>query len=502
MVNLFRRGNPKRVSPSTVVLLACAVLIGTSTTWAADRPSDLEIAAAVETALLLEQGVSPHLIDVAVTDGIVTLDGTVSSLLEEDRTVDVTRTVRGVRSIVNQVDVRTVVRSDAEIRRDIESALLVDPATESFEIDVRVEDGVVTLTGTVESWAEKLLAAEVAKGVKGIQAVRNRIEYDYESDRTDRDIKADIEGRLRMDPYVDEELIQVKVNDGVVRLSGLAGSLAEKAYAKDKARVPGVTRVLADDLRVESWTAIDMERTIKTAPVTDKEAERAVEEALLYDPRVPSADVDVEVEDGEATLSGTVENLGARNAAEEDARNTAGIWNIHNEIKVRPTDRLTDTEIAQNVRDALRWNPFVERFEISVLVRNRRVSLAGEVDTPFEKFKAAEVAARVSGVASVDNNLWVEEESWTYTNDAEIREDIESEYFWSPFVDGDNLTIRVDDGHVELAGKVDTWHEYREAVENAFEGGADSVRSYLRVAENEKMYDRYWEEPPVENWPL
>jgi hypothetical protein len=62
--------------------------------------------------------------------------------------------------------------------------------------------------------------------------------------------------------------------------------------------------------------------------------------------------------------------------------------------------------------------------------------------------------------------------------------------------------VRVDEGTVELAGTVETWHEYLEAVENAFEGGAVSVSSYMRVEEWDKVFDRYWESPPTEVWPL
>jgi osmotically-inducible protein OsmY len=244
-----------------------------------------------------------------------------------------------------------------------------------------------------------------------------------------------------------------------------------------------------------------MERTTKVAVVTDSEAEQAVEVGLLYDPRVGSYAIDVQVEHGKATLTGTVDNLKAKRAAGLDARNTMGIWKVDNRIKVRPKDEMADARIAENVRDALVWDPIVERYQISVWVRNRRVSLMGTVDTRFEKMHAEDVVSRVKGVASVDNKLVVEQ-AWAYKSDVEIKDDIESEYAWSPFVDGGDLTLRIDDGHVEVAGTVDTWHEYREAVENAFEGGAKTVRSYMRVMANDRMYDRRWSKPPSEVWPL
>lgn len=487
-----------------IAVLALLGVIGLSSaalSQTAEKPTDIEITNAIEVALRVEPRVSPHLMDVTTTEGVVTLSGTASNLLERDRAVKVTETVKGVRSIVNRLEVRAVERSDAEIRKDVRRALALDPATDTYEVDVQVQDAVVTLTGSVESWSEKLLAAQVAKGVKGVRDVKNEIDYSYSENRSDQDIKADIEGRLEMDPYIDEGLIDVTVSAGAVTLRGTVGSLAEKRYAVTKAHVPGTTRVMDDDLIVSRWAQGAMERTRKIARVTDAEARAAIEKALLYDPRVLSLRIAVSVENGEATLTGTVENLKAKRVAGRDARNTMGIWKVNNEIKVRPIDTLTDAEIARNVREALMWDPIVERFEIAVTVRNRLVSLTGTVDTPVEKRHAEDVASRVTGVASVSNRLAVEY-GWVYKPDSEIKQDIESEYAWSPFVDGGDLELRVDSGHVELVGSVDTWHEYLSAVENAFEGGATSVRSYMRVEANGRMYDREWSRPPSEQWPF
>jgi osmotically-inducible protein OsmY len=57
----------------------------------------------------------------------------------------------------------------------------------------------------------------------------------------------------------------------------------------------------------------------------------------------------------------------------------------------------------------------------------------------------------------------------------EIKQDVESELYWSPYVDSDNVTVTVEGGVVTLRGKVDTWYERWAAVENAFEGGAKDV---------------------------
>jgi len=73
--------------------------------------------------------------------------------------------------VIDQTTVTPVSRPDEDIRKDILTALLQDPATESYQVAVSVQDAVATLTGTVGSYAEKQLAAMIAKGVKGIKAV-------------------------------------------------------------------------------------------------------------------------------------------------------------------------------------------------------------------------------------------------------------------------------------------------------------------------------------------
>jgi len=67
--------------------------------------------------------------------------------------------------------------------------------------------------------------------------------------------------------------------------------------------------------------------------------------------------------------------------------------------------------------------------------------------------------------------------------DAEMKEDVEDELWWSPFVDSDDVSVSVDQGVVRLEGRVDSWSELRAAVENAYEGGAYSVDNDLIVIE-------------------
>ena len=449
---------------------------------------DIDITLTVERQLQKDAGVPAHLIDVRTKDGIVTLSGPVENLLARERAAEISETIKGVRSVINLIDVLTIIRTDAEIRTDVEHALLDDPATDLFDVKVNVQNGRVMLTGMVDSWQEEQLCVLVAKGVIGVKAVKSKIEVSQKSRRPDGEIKAEIERRLAYDVWVEEALIDIKVLRGNVMLSGTVGSLAEKTRAFRSAWVAGVTSVEDKDLVVDWSRSREMRRTTENYPMkSDKEIKQAIKEAFLYDPRLSPFNLSVSVENGVVTLNGQVHNLRAKQVAEQDANNTVGVWLVRNHIKVRPsigphTSPMpdVDAELANKIRLALLRNPYTHQHEITVTVNNRLAMLDGAVNSNLEKAKAEEVVSAVKGVADVTNNLQVRT-TWTPKDDWEIKRDIEDELWWSPFVDVEDISVTVTDGTATLVGVVDTLRERRVATENAYEGGAKHVRNELKI---------------------
>jgi osmotically-inducible protein OsmY len=303
-------------------------------------------------------------------------------------------------------------------------------------------------------------------------------------------------------------LIDVSVADGNVKLNGTVGSAAEKRRARTDAWVGGVKSVDDSELEVARWARDEDLRESKYAVKTDEELRSAVEDAFLYDPRVWSYDVTPRVDAGVVTLEGVVDNLKAKQAAGQDARNTVGVIRVENRLKVRPVEDLSDPKVADNVREALSRDPYVEKYEIIVKAFDGIVHLYGTVDSYFDKGQAEDVAYRSKGVTGVRNHLYVDYDSvalhspyvddwylysypWyrnyprpvrPYGNDTEIEEDIEDELWWSPFVDSDDVTVTVDNGTATLTGTVGSWFEYRIAAANAFEGGAIEVDNNLVVS--------------------
>ena len=140
----------------------------------------------------------------------------------------------------------------------------------------------------------------------------------------------------------------------------------------------------------------------------------------------------------------------------------------------------TDTEIGNDIRDALRLDPYVDRYDIAVSVYNGKAYLTGEVDSWYMKEQAEEATAGVRGVVDIQNNLDVDYE-FTAKTDQEIKEDIDSQLWWSPFVDSDDITVEVHAGVATLMGSVEDWDELQAAKENARQGGATSVISKLTI---------------------
>jgi osmotically-inducible protein OsmY len=494
---------------SAVILVMILALVAMPALAAKPQVTDMSVTDAVKDELAWDSAVPALLIDVVTTDGIVTLSGSVDNILAKERAERIAKTVKGVRAVVNEIHVNPPMqRTDRQIREDVEQALLVDPATDSYEVNVQVNENVVTLSGKVESWQEKDLCEIVAKGVKGVEGVDNKLLITWPEKRSDPEIEAEVKETLKWDAKVDHGLIDVKVKDGKVILSGTVGSAAEKNFADRDAYVQGVTSVDASDLKVGRWSRDNDMKEGKYVKKSAEEIEDAVNDAMRYDPRVFSFEVIPEIAPDGTTLilRGTVDNLKAKRAATQDARDTVGVKRVDNRIDVRPTILISDQKIEDKVKSAILRDPYLESYAISVDVKNGVVKLHGTVDTSFEKAEADDVASRVEGVIMIDNNLGVQQEyhpyicdpyvddssiyenDWYYyrpslvsKSDRQIKADIKKELFWSPYVDADDVKVEVEKGVATLTGTVDSWSESNAAVNNAYEGGAVYVDNELNV---------------------
>jgi osmotically-inducible protein OsmY len=500
MIKLFRMF---ALSVIPIALISCSTKEEKSTYLSGDAglliPDSL-ITEVVENELRHFREVPAHLVDVETIDGIVKLTGSINNILAKEKAEEIASAVRGVKGVINQLEVRVKNVPDDELRKNIQNMFNQDPVIKNYNLDVEVNKGHVILTGLVTSWSEEQLALDVAKSVSGVKSVEDRINFSYEKKRLDNEIYADIKGILKYDIYVNENTVHVDVKDGKVTLSGNVGSLLEKSIANADAWVAGVDTVNADDLKITSTNRHSMLEYKKYTVKSDPEIKNAIEQVLIYDARVNNSNgINVKVNNGNVTLSGSVDNLRAKNVAKADAENVVGVKGVDSRIKVRTLKIHPEKALVDNSMLALKLNPYLQFLNINVTEENGKIYLNGEVNSFFEKQEAVKAVSKVPGVIDIENNLKVNYHptlpyppEYSTSNiplitepdmksDSKIKEDIEKELWWSPYVSEKNITVKVDKGAAKLTGTVDSRLEREYAERNAIEGGAVSVENDLNV---------------------
>ena len=374
--------------------------------------SDDGITSTIQDEMLFAKGVIVGDIDVVTLNGVVTLTGKASTLLEKERAASIARTVRGVRSVINEIAVmRRWDRTDKQLQKDAKVALLYDPATKNWNLDVVVNNHKATLSGHVSSWRERALAKTIVMGVRGITAVNNDIKIEMSAvTRTDQAIQSEIREMLDWDVLVDDSFLHVNVKNGNVTLDGTVGSAAEKSQVYSDAWVTGVSDVDDTKLDVKPWAHNNKLRKTETVKRSDESIEKTITDAMTYDPRVNAESIEANVNHGTIVLTGTVDNLYARRSAERDAWNTVGVSSVVNHIRVE-IESPTDDELVRRIQHMLSWDVYIGPFKVDVTVQNGIARLTGKVDSNFEKARADDLAAATVGIKGVKNDISIKEDT-------------------------------------------------------------------------------------------
>ena len=216
----------------------------------------------------------------------------------------------------------TLTGTDVRVRNFVVRELDWDPDVDASAVGVTATNGVVTLTGFIDTYAGKLAAERVAKRVRGVRAVANDIVVRLKVDRTDADIAADSVAALKLQTTVADK-VQIAVHQGHVTLTGGVEWLTQKQAAAAAVKHVAGVRGVVNYIEVSPKPAF-------------RDVHRRIVSALHRNADVDARNLRVEVAEDEVTLTGTVGSWQQREAAEHGAASAPGIRRVHNEIVVIP----------------------------------------------------------------------------------------------------------------------------------------------------------------------
>jgi len=218
----------------------------------------------------------------------------------------------------------TLTGTDVRLRNAVLRQLDWDPDVDDSAVGVSASDGVVTLTGFVDTCAGKLAAERLAKRIRGVRAVANDLVVRLSVDRTDADIAADAARALRLRAGIPEH-VQAAVHNGYVTVTGTVEWMLQKEEAAETVRhIRGVRGVM---------------NQIDVAPRTmQRDVRRRIVQALHRRADVDARHIQVAVEDDVVMLTGAVRSWSERDAAEDAARRAPGIRRVDNDIAVVPRE--------------------------------------------------------------------------------------------------------------------------------------------------------------------
>ncbi len=216
-------------------------------------------------------------------------------------------------------------KTDTNLRHDVEQELEWDPRLDAREIGVAVKDGVVTLSGHVTSYPERWAAQDAAQSVGGVKALANEIEVKLPDGgaRSDSELAEAALSALRLNMSVPVTDIKLSVQDGWLTLTGQVAFWYQKQAAEATVR------------NIQAVKGIANEITVK-APISTWDVKSRIEQAFRRHAQIDADKIRVQIAGGVVTLEGEVDSWRERDQAESAIWAAPGVTTVHDHLVVRP----------------------------------------------------------------------------------------------------------------------------------------------------------------------
>jgi osmotically-inducible protein OsmY len=223
-------------------------------------------------------------------------------------------------------------KTNVDLQKDVQDAIKWEPLLSAAEIGVTAKEGIVTLSGTVDSYWKKTEAEEAAKNVAGVKAVVEKIVIKFANNsfaKDDNEIAMEVVNAFKWNIEVPNDKVKVKVEKGWVTLAGELEWNFQREAAKNAVRdllgVAGVTNNIS----------------IK-ADIQDEIERKDIENALERNWSLSDRQINVKVSGTKVTLTGTVESWYQKSEAARIAWKARGVWSVENDLVVDYAYELAD----------------------------------------------------------------------------------------------------------------------------------------------------------------
>jgi osmotically-inducible protein OsmY len=215
----------------------------------------------------------------------------------------------------------SIMKTNDELRTDVEDELEWEPSVDHRRIGVAVDDGIVTLTGDVRSYAEKLKAERAVERVKGVTGIANELAVRPSSERTDSDIALTAVEALRWNTLVPPDRVKVEVANGWLTLTGELDYDYQRRVAERAVRDHHGVKGVSNQITLGSQIA-------------PRDIKRDIEKTFTREAVFDAQNITVDVAGGEVTLRGVVRSWPERHEAEKAAWRASGVTSVRNFVTV------------------------------------------------------------------------------------------------------------------------------------------------------------------------